>query len=72
MEELPIETIVTQLVQRLQHLRQTRNLTLQEVYDATGVHIARLESQRANMTVRTLVILCRYYQVTLADLFQEL
>ncbi|AII54447.1 MULTISPECIES: helix-turn-helix transcriptional regulator [unclassified Hymenobacter] len=72
MEALPGEVITSEIVRRLQQLRRSRQYTQQEVYDATGVHIGRLEAQHANMTIRTLVILCRYYGISLAELVQGL
>lgn len=72
MEELSNEALVSEIVHRLQQLRRTRQRTQQEVYDATGVHIGRLEAQQANVTLRTLVTLCRYYGISLAQLFQGL
>lgn len=61
-----------EVVLRLRRLRRERGYTLQEVYDATGIHIARLESSKANMTVVTLATLCRHYEVSLADFFHGL
>lgn len=61
-----------EVVRRLRQLRRERGYTLQEVYDATGIHIARLEALKANTTVSTLGILCRHYEVTLADFFRGL
>lgn len=58
-----------EVVRRLQRLRRERGHTLQEVYDATGIHVARLEASKANLTVVTLAALCRYYEITLADFF---
>ncbi|RPD44121.1 XRE family transcriptional regulator [Hymenobacter sediminis] len=72
MKELTSEAVASEIVRRLQELRRERLQTQQEVYDATGVHIGRLEAQRANMTLRTLVILTRYYDVSLTELFQGL
>ena len=72
MEELPQEAITREMVRRLQHLRRARQRTQQEVYDATGVHVGRLEAQQANVTLRTLITLTRYYGISLAELFQEL
>ncbi len=66
------EEIAREIAYRLRQLRQARGYTLQEVYDATGVHIARLEANRANMTVATLATLCRYYETPLATFFQDL
>jgi DNA-binding Xre family transcriptional regulator len=65
-------SLEAEVVYRLQRLRRERGYTLQEVYDATGIHIARLEASKANMTVMTLAALCRHYEVTLSDFFRGL
>lgn len=36
----------------------------------TGIHVARIEANRLNVTVTTLDTLCRYYDTTMADLLQ--
>jgi len=68
----PVEEVTAEVVRRLQQLRKQRGLTIQEVYDATGIHVGRLEAKKANMTVQTLAILCRYYETSLAEFFREL
>lgn len=68
----PAPSLEVEVTYRLQRLRRERGYTLQEVYDATGIHIARLEANKANMTVITLGALCRYYGVSLADFFEGL
>lgn len=65
-------SLEAEVVHRLQRLRRERGYTLQEVYDATGIHIARLEASKANMTVITLAALCRHYEITLAEFFSGL
>jgi transcriptional regulator with XRE-family HTH domain len=65
-------SLEAEVILRLQRLRHERGLSLQEVYDATGIHIARLEARKANMTVLTLATLCRHYEVALADFFHGL
>lgn len=67
-----VPSLEVEVIYRLQRLRRERGYTLQEVYDATGIHIARLEANKANMTVITLSTLCRHYGVSLADFFQGL
>lgn len=69
---LPTFSLEVEVIYRLQQLRRERGYTLQEVYDATGIHIARLEANKANMTVLTLSVLCRHYGVSLANFFQGL
>ena len=66
------DTLPLEIVHRLQRLRRARGLTLQEVYDATGIHVARLEASKANMRVATLAALCQYYDISLAEFFQGL
>ncbi|NVO32333.1 MULTISPECIES: helix-turn-helix domain-containing protein [Hymenobacter] len=66
------DTLPLEIVHRLQRLRRARGHTLQEVYDATGIHVARLEASKANMRVATLAVLCQYYEISLAEFFQGL
>lgn len=65
-------SLQAEVVSRLIRLRRERGLTLQEVYDATGIHVARLEASKANLTVLTLATLCRHYEVALEDFFRGL
>ena len=68
----PLDPLPLEIVNRLQRLRRARGLTLQEVYDATGIHVARLEASKPNMRVATLAVLCQYYEISLAEFFQGL
>jgi transcriptional regulator with XRE-family HTH domain len=61
-----------ELARRLKTVREERHLTLQEVYDATGVHVSRLESGRRNVALLTVAMLCRYYQVGLDVIVADL
>ena len=67
-----VPPIEAEVVYRLQQLRRKKGITQQEVYDATGIHVARLEARRANMTISTLASLCHFYGITLAEFFQGL
>jgi transcriptional regulator with XRE-family HTH domain len=67
-----VPAVENEVVYRLQLLRREKGYTLQEVYDTTGIHIARIEARRANMTISTLASLCRFYGVTLAEFFRGL
>ena len=68
----PLDSLPLEIVDRLQRLRRARGLTLQEVYDATGIHVARLEASKTNMRVVTLAVLCQYYEISLTEFFQGL
>lgn len=64
--------LLRELAWRLKVVREQRQLTLQEVYDATGIHIGRIESSGINVTLLTLAALCKHYQVELATLVADL
>jgi DNA-binding XRE family transcriptional regulator len=58
---------------RLRALRTERKLTQAEAAEAVGVHpvhVSRIESGEANVTIGTLVALAIAYRVALRDLFE--
>lgn len=61
--------VLVALTRRLKALREARHLTLMEVLDMTNVNAGRVESNRQNVTVKTLVTLSAFYGVTLGELF---
>ncbi|GAB2856609.1 helix-turn-helix domain-containing protein [Hymenobacter ruber] len=65
-----IHPILVTLARRLKALREARHLTLMEVLDVTNVNVGRVESNRQNVTVKTLVTLTAHYHVTLGELFE--
>jgi len=65
-------SFLREIARRLKAVREERHLTLQEVYDATGVHVSRLESGRRNVALLTVAVLCRYYQVSLGAVVTDL
>lgn len=62
--------VLVVLAQRLKTLREARRLTLMEVLDMTNINVARVESSRQNVTLKTLTALCDYYGVSLSELLQ--
>lgn len=63
----PVPPSLAELAARLKAARERRKLTLLDVFNMTGIHVGRLESNRANMTVLTLLTLCRLYMVQPAE-----
>jgi len=55
----------------LKQLREENNLTQQDVYYDTKIHIGRIEAFRVNLTVGTLIQLCNYYEISLLDIFKR-
>jgi len=57
----------TKLLQRIalvaKQLREEKGLTQEEVYNDTNIHIGRIETAKANLSVSTLSALCKYYKL---------
>jgi transcriptional regulator with XRE-family HTH domain len=61
----------TKLLQKialvLKELRETEGLSQEDVYNETNIHIGRIETAKANLSVSTLSTLCKYYKIKLSD-----
>ena len=47
-----------------------KGVSQETVYEDTGLHIGRIETERHNITVSTLSRLCDYYGITLSEFFE--
>lgn len=66
------ELLVKDVVVLLKKIRVDRKLTLEDVYNDTGIHIARIESAKTNITLSTLQSLLNYYDLKMVDFFSQL
>lgn len=58
------------IAQEIKSLRLEAGLSQETVYFQTGIHIGRIESGRANMTVTTLVRISAYFNLPPSKLLQ--
>jgi transcriptional regulator with XRE-family HTH domain len=63
----------TELSQRMvfciKEIRKTKNITLEAFYFDTGIHLARIEQGKQNITISTLSRICDYFEMNLSDFF---
>lgn len=57
--------ILLVLANKIKELRKTKHLTQEDVYNDTGIHIARIEQGKRDISFTTLVKLARYFDVPL-------
>ena len=57
---------------KLKAIREGKRISQDVVYHDTGIHIGRIESGSANITLSTLDSLCTYLDTDLAIFFSEL
>jgi transcriptional regulator with XRE-family HTH domain len=53
----------------IRQIRKEKNITLEVFYFDTGIHLARIEQAKQNITVATLLKICNYFEIKLSDFF---
>jgi len=66
------QILLEKIGDRLRALREKANLTQEEVFNDTGIHIGRIETATSNVTVSTLDAICKYYKTDLDQFFKNL
>jgi hypothetical protein len=55
----------------IKELRDSASLSQEDVYNDTNIHIGRIETARANLTVSSLSALCKYFKISLSDFHKK-
>ena len=71
-QQLKNQELINQIVSFLKLLREENGLTQEDVYNDTGIHIARIETRTVNISISTLAALSKYFNLTLEDFFKRL
>ena len=68
-----LQNIILQekIVATIKTLRNEKKVTLEVFYFDTGIHLARIEQGKQNITVATLVVICNYFEISLRDFFER-
>lgn len=59
------EEILLNLASKLKGLRKIKNVTQEQVLHETGIHVARIEQGKRDISYTTLVKLAQYFEVGL-------
>jgi transcriptional regulator with XRE-family HTH domain len=71
-EQVRDQVLIDSVVIALKQLRENAHLTQENVYNDTGIHIARIETGKINISLSTLNALLSYFQVSLSDFFSQI
>ena len=56
----------------VKHLRKEKGITLDDFYVDTGIHLARIEQGKTNISIVTLSLICKYFEISFVDFFKLL
>ena len=72
MAQIRDEELLQKIAHRFKQLRENKGLSQMQVYNETDVHVARIETAAANISVSTLSKLCEYYDISLTEFFKKI
>lgn len=55
----------------IKKLREEAELTQEDVYNDINIHIGRIETAKANLSVSTLSALCKYFNIKISDFLKK-
>lgn len=70
--QLKNDELIKQIVLLIKQLREERGLTQEDVYNDTGIHIARIETAKVNISISTLQALAVYFEISLETFFSRI
>lgn len=63
------EELLDRIVFCIKEIRKSKKVTLEVFYFDTGIHLARIEQGKQNISISTLARICSYFEVSLTDFF---
>jgi transcriptional regulator with XRE-family HTH domain len=70
MERHVNEALVEKIVLKIKKLREQKEISLQAFYNDTGIHLARIESEKRDIPISTLSRICEYFEITLSEFLE--
>ena len=71
MENFSKEAALLELAKRVKELRKLKGVSQQNAYNDTGIHFARIEQGKIDISHTTLHRICEYFEISLKDFFDE-
>jgi transcriptional regulator with XRE-family HTH domain len=71
MPQLQDRVLIRRISSKIKEIRTLKGITQEQFYNDTGIHIARIESGKANISVSTLNFICQYFNIKLEDFFKD-
>lgn len=68
-KQLHDEVLIKQIVLNIKALRKSKNITLEVFFFDTGIHLARIEQSKQNISISTLSKICNYFEISLSSFF---
>lgn len=71
MAQLRDKILLRKIAIIIKELRENEGLTQEAVYNDINIHIGRIETAKANLSVSTLSAICKYFKISLSDFLKK-
>jgi DNA-binding XRE family transcriptional regulator len=71
MGQIKNKKLLYKIATEIKNIRMENEVTLQQFYNDTGIHLARIEQGKNNISISTLKSICTYFKITLVDFFKK-
>jgi transcriptional regulator with XRE-family HTH domain len=72
MSQIKNKKLLKSIAVQLKELRLLHNITQEDFYNDTNIHIARIETGKNNLTISTLDAICKYFDISLSKFFMQI
>jgi transcriptional regulator with XRE-family HTH domain len=70
MSQLKNQLLLKKIASRIKLLREKQDVTQEQFYYDTGIHLGRIETGKMNISISTLDSICKYFNLTLEEFFK--
>ncbi len=71
MAQIRDEILLNKISLRFKGIREKGGYSQEQVFEDTGIHIARIEATKSNPSISTLSKLCKYFGLSLSEFFAD-
>jgi transcriptional regulator with XRE-family HTH domain len=72
MSQIKNKKLLKSIAIQLKELRLNHNITQEDFYNDTNIHIARIETGNNNISISTLDAICKYFDISLSKFFSKI
>ena len=72
MGQLRDDILLDKIAGKIRKLRADKGITLEQFFNDTNVHLSRIEHSKANVSISTLKVVCKYFNISLHEFFRDI
>jgi len=71
MAQLRDDKLLLSIALVFKELREDRGVSQEDVFFETNIHIGRIETSKSNLTLSTLSVLLKYFDIKMSEFFRK-